>query len=56
MSRSHYRSYVGYALWFYEDDPFPLMQGFWPDKESHFPWDRGCDDFVRSVQPLLFTL
>jgi hypothetical protein len=55
VDRNHYRSYVGYGLWFYEDDPFPLMQCFWPDKESHFPWDRGCDDYVRDVQPLLFT-
>jgi hypothetical protein len=22
----HFRAYVGYAFWFYQDDPFPLMQ------------------------------
>jgi uncharacterized protein DUF4262 len=47
---------ICYALWFYEDDPFPLMQCFWPDKEGRFPWDDGCDDYVRNAQPLLFVL
>lgn len=51
---NHYRNYVGYALWFYEDDPFPLIQCFWPDKEGRFPWDEGCNDYVATSQPLLF--
>jgi len=55
VDRRHYRAYVGYALWFYEDDPFPLFQCFWPDKERHLPWDAACNEYVRSVQPLLFT-
>jgi len=25
VGRRLYCEYVGYALWFYEDDPFPLM-------------------------------
>jgi hypothetical protein len=54
VARQHYRDYVGYALWFYEEDPFPLMQCFWPDKESRFPWDDACKDDARNVQPLLF--
>ena len=49
----HYGEYVGSALWFYEDDPFPLLQCFWPDKENRLPWDSGCNEYVRSVQPLL---
>jgi len=55
VNRRYYREYVGYALWFYEDDPFPLLQCFWPDKEKLLPWDAGCNEYVRSVQPLLFT-
>jgi hypothetical protein len=54
VDRQHYSDYVGYALWFYEDDPFPLMQCFWPDKKGLFPWDDGCDDYVKTAQPLLF--
>jgi hypothetical protein len=54
VPRARYRDYVGYALWFYEDDLFPLLQCFWPDKEGRFPWDNGCDDYVRDAQPVLF--
>jgi hypothetical protein len=55
VDRQHYSDYVGYALWFYEDDPFPLMQCFWPDKKGLFPWDNGCNDYVKNAQPLLFV-
>jgi hypothetical protein len=54
VKRKHYGDYLGFALWFYESDPFPVMQCFWPDKVGKFPWDPGCDAFVRDVQPLLF--
>jgi Domain of unknown function (DUF4262) len=43
---THYRNYVGYALWFYENDAFPLLQCFWPDKAGRYPWDEGCNDYV----------
>jgi hypothetical protein len=55
VDRQHYSEYVGFALWFYEDDPFPLMQCFWPDKKGLFPWDDGCNDYVKNAQPLLFA-
>lgn len=55
VNRRHFSDYVGYALWFYEDDPFSLFQCFWPDKENRLPWDDHCNEYVRSVQPLLFT-
>lgn len=51
---SHYRNYVGYALWFYENDAFPLLQCFWPDKAGRYPWDEGCNGYVANSQPLLF--
>jgi hypothetical protein len=52
---SHYRDYLGYASWFYESDPFPTLQCFWPDKAGKFPWEEGCAPFVRDAQPLLFV-
>jgi hypothetical protein len=54
VDRSHYGKYLGYALWFYDSDPFPLMQCFWPDKEGKLPWKDGCDYSVREAQPFLF--
>jgi hypothetical protein len=51
----HYHDYLGYARWFYENDPFPVLQCFWPDKAGKFPWDEGCIPFFRDAQPLLFV-
>jgi hypothetical protein len=53
VDRQFYRDYVGYALWFYENDRFPLVQCFWPDKEQRLPWDSGCDEYVKNSQPML---
>lgn len=50
----YYRDYVGYALWFYEVDPFPLMQCVWSDEEGRFPWDSGCASYVIESQPALY--
>lgn len=54
VHRCHYRDHVGYAMWFYEKDAFPLLQCFWPDKQGLFPWEAGCNDYVKESQPLLF--
>ena len=54
VDRASYRDYVGYALWFYERDPFRLVQCFWPDKDQHLPWDADCNEYVKNAQPLLF--
>jgi hypothetical protein len=55
VNPQHYRDYVGFALWFYEDDPFPLLQCFWPDKQNRLPWENSCNEYVKKVQPLLFA-
>jgi len=54
VQRQHYRTYLGYALWFYQSDPFPVAQCFWPDKAGNLPWEAGCNSEVRDAQPLLF--
>jgi hypothetical protein len=54
IDRKHFRNYIGYALWFYEADPFPLFQCFWSDERGRFPWDQGCSSYCRESQPALF--
>ena len=51
---AHYKEYVGWSLWFYEQQPFPLVQCFWPDKDGHYPWEKECHPEVASCQPLLY--
>ncbi|PSJ38861.1 hypothetical protein C7I55_16165 [Sphingomonas deserti] len=33
--------------------PIPAYQLFWPDENGRFPWERGCSEVCRSLQPLL---
>jgi hypothetical protein len=54
VKRQHYPEYFGFAKWFYESDPFPVLQCFWPDKEHRLPWDAGASDGLREAQPYLF--
>ncbi|HTX76176.1 MAG TPA: DUF4262 domain-containing protein [Terracidiphilus sp.] len=54
VDRKHYHEHVGYALWFYETDPFPMLQCFWSDEYGRFPWDPDCSTYARDSQPLLF--
>lgn len=34
--------------------PMPAYQLFWPDENGRFPWERGCAQISRALQPLLF--
>ena len=54
LQPKYFRDYLGYALWFYERDFFPVLQCFWPDKGGKLPWDKGCNGFVKKSQPLLY--
>ena len=47
-----YREHVGYALWFYESDPFPMLQCFWSDENGRFPWNEDCSPYAREAQPM----
>jgi Domain of unknown function (DUF4262) len=54
VNPAYYRKLVGYAIWFYSPDRFPLVQCFWTDKQGRFPWDGECEPYVQELQPLLF--
>lgn len=51
---AYYREYVGWSVWFYEKEQFPLVQCFWPDRCGHFPWEKECHPEVAAIQPLLY--
>ncbi len=48
-----YRENVGFCMWFYEGDSFPLYQVVWPSREGHFPWHPAASESLRSIQPVL---
>ena len=43
--------YATYADWYYEREPFPLWQLFWPAKNGCFPWDCDYPAELRGWQP-----
>jgi hypothetical protein len=46
VDTAHYRDYLGWAIWFYNGEPFPVLQCFWPDLQGHYPWDPDCSPGV----------
>jgi hypothetical protein len=46
--------FLGFAQWFYDGDDFPVLQCFWPDFDSLFPWQTGFNEKFSADQPLLF--
>jgi len=55
VALAHYEEYLGYGIWFYRklEQPFPVLQLVWPDKQGHLPWDSGYDDRLKKLQRLL---
>ncbi|ABF41426.1 hypothetical protein Acid345_2425 [Candidatus Koribacter versatilis Ellin345] len=42
---------MGWALWYYQGDEFPVLQAVYPDLENRFPGDEGFDESFE--QPLM---
>lgn len=45
--------HVGYALWYYQGEPFELLQVVWPDAKGAFPDAAQAPAWLRKSQPLL---
>lgn len=52
VSKTAYREYFGYALWFYEGDEFPALQIVLPDRHGLFPWEEGASEAMKSLPAL----
>jgi Domain of unknown function (DUF4262) len=46
-----YRGTCAWAVWFYGNADFPVLQLFWPDKGHRFPWDDKFTESLRQLQP-----
>ena len=46
-----YHEFCGWAVWFYGNSDFPVLQLFWPDKKGRFPWDDDFTESLRDLQP-----
>ena len=45
--------YFGWALWYYDDEPFPTLQCIWPDRRGIYPWDSEASEELRRREPIL---
>jgi hypothetical protein len=53
VDRGFYPDYLGYAMWFYRPDNFPVLQCVWPDRKGHYPWQPGFSSETHARQPVL---
>lgn len=51
---SWYAELFGFALWFTQRPPLPIVEVVWPDREGRFPWEDGCGARCRDDQPQLW--
>jgi len=49
-----YPWFLGTAMAFYGGIDFPVVQLFWPDRDSAFPWEPGFSTELYPFQPFLF--
>ena len=54
VALDYYRDYLVWAIWYYNGEPFPVLQCFWPDRDGHYPWDPACAPGIVELQPFLF--
>lgn len=53
VRHEHYPRYLQYAIEYYRNEDFVVMQLIWPDKLGQFPWEDKYDPELKFVQPML---
>jgi hypothetical protein len=53
VNLAHYKTYLGYAHWFYKGDNFPVLQCIYPTVKGIYPWQDNWPQKLISVQPIL---
>jgi hypothetical protein len=55
VSSEHVVAHFGWALWYYDHQPFPTLQLVFPSTAGVWPWEPEASEFMRTQQPLLET-
>ena len=48
-----YAAYLGHGCRVYEQQPFPVLQMIYPDRDGRWPWQDGVTESFRANQPVL---
>ena len=55
VAQAQVEPHFGWALWFYDGEPFPVLQLVFPSTDGIWPWDPKASEGFRKNQPLLET-
>ena len=47
--------FLAFASWFYKETDYSVLQCFWPDFGARYPWQSDFNEYLISLQPLLFN-
>jgi hypothetical protein len=50
------KEFACWADWYYERQPFPILQCIWPTTTGVWPWQANADDEFKERQPILGKL
>lgn len=53
VPRDCYPDYVGWDLWYYDSNDFPLLQCVLPCDRGRFPWDPAAPELLWRYQPII---
>ncbi|MDO1451294.1 DUF4262 domain-containing protein [Rhodocytophaga aerolata] len=53
VDKQYYRDYVGYNLWYYKGEDFPLLQCIYPTIKGVYPWQKEWPEGIKDLQPIL---
>ena len=53
VTKENYKNYVGYGLWYYKSDNFPLLQCIYPTVKGIYPWESEWPESIKNLQPIL---
>lgn len=53
VDKGFYPDYLGYAMWYYRPEDFPVLQCVWPDRIGRYPWQPEFTEALHSRQPVL---
>jgi uncharacterized protein DUF4262/uncharacterized protein DUF4265 len=55
IAKAQIEPHFGWARWFYDFEPFPVLQLVFPTTAGVWPWDPNASEYMRKTQPLLET-
>ena len=53
VPQEEFPEYLGWALWYYKDEPLNALQCVWPDRNGKFPWNEGASTALGTRQPII---